>query len=396
MLRLIAILLILLCSIYLSVLFTQQANTVLLVYQQWIVKMPLWLFLIGLLVVFILTHVLLRGLGFFRNLIQSFHHWLERYRQNRAIDKTQRGFLALIEEQWSNAEHLLLTGIDQAKHPVVNYLYAAEAACAQKSFNRCDLYLQKAYAAVPQEIAIGLMQAKIMLAQGLHEQALSIVLRLRQTAPLHPVVLRFLEKIYLQTRAWQSLLALLPDLRKARVINAEQALILEKNTYQSLLKEASEQKNTQAVTSLWQSMPSHLQVDPAILATYANLFKDNQQLATEVEPFIRKSLHKTWQPELVKVYGLLLTAHPGQLLSHAERWLKQYGRQPLLLLTLGRLSLRARLWGQAKAYLEECFQQLPSGEVQFALATLFEQLGDSQLALQYYKNSLTVLSAKFN
>ena len=64
----------------------------------------------------------------------------------------------------------------------------------------------------------------------------------------------------------------------------------------------------------------------------------------------RDALKKQWDTGLVETYGLLDIAEPGKQLSAMERFLADHPDDPTLLLTLGRLSLRAQLWGKARGY----------------------------------------------
>jgi HemY protein len=392
--RLFMILLILLVSIGAACEFALHPGYALFAYRQWVVQLPLWVAFLGIILVFWVLYTLLRLLAFVVRFNENWQDWWTRHRYNRSYDKTQKGLLALIEERWSSAERLLLSGIYPARNPVVNYLSAAEAAYAQRAFDRCDVYLQKAYRAAPQnELVIGLVQAKLQLEQGQMEQALATLSHLRQLEPYHPAVLRLQEKLYIRLADWQKLLELLPYLRKAKVIPADQVPVFEKNIYAELLDEALKKKQSiHFVRELWRTMPKKVRLHPDVLERYARLLKEDKTSAEEIEPLIRKILHKAWHADLVRLYGCLRTADPARQLVVVESWAKQYGKRYPLLLTLGRLSVRCQLWGKARYYLEEGLKQEASSEIQFELAKLLEQLGETSLALSHYKMALGLVA----
>ena len=133
----------------------------------------------------------------------------------QSYSKTQHGLALLIEERWSKAERLLLKGVDQSVEPLMNYLGAAKAAHEQGAFERRDKHIKKAYQVAPQaDLAIGITQAELQIAQDQLESAMATLTRLRQLAPRHPRVLKMLEKVYVRFAEWKNLHNLyLPDLQ---------------------------------------------------------------------------------------------------------------------------------------------------------------------------------------
>ncbi len=388
--RLLVILFFLVLSVCFGVEMAKHPGYAFFAYGQWVVEMPLWTFFLGLLFFFLLFHFSLRLLAYVRRLDSAFGGWFSERQRSKALDKTHRGFLGIMEQQWGLAEKHLLEGIHQSRNPVINYLAAAEAAHAQKAYERCDAYLQKAYQTSPQnEIVIGLVQAKLQMEQGQYEQAAATLSHLRQLTPYHPGVLRLLEKMYIRFSDWQNLLEILPALRKAKVISADQLQVFEKNIYCEMLDEAERKnKSMHDVLELWNHVPKNIRLEADVLERYAKLLKGDKASSEEIEVLIRKVLQKNWQENLAKIYGSLTTSDPMRQLSVAESWAKRYGTQHALYLTLGRLCLRCQLWGKARQYLEEGLKQQPNTEIQFELAKLLEQLGEPQLALRHYKDGL--------
>jgi HemY protein len=225
--------------------------------------------------------------------------------------------------------------------------------------------------------------------QGQLEQALATLDHLRSAAPKHGLILKLLEKVYVRLADWKNLLKLLPYLRKAKLITDDELQKFEKNTYQELLHSAGQRNaDVAAIQQIWQSIPKKIQAHPSVLASYVRLMLPYPETASDMESLINKAVKKSWDKELVRLYGLLQTNDVKTQLAHAEAWNKQYGNQPVLLLTLGRLCMRCQLWGQARHYLEDSIKLEPSVEAYLEYGKLLEQLGETSAALQNYRQGL--------
>src|SRR5579872_3278034 len=126
--RLIIFLFFLIASIALGAEMARHPGYALFTYGQWALELPLWFFLVALLLAFFLFHFTMRLYSFIRHFDWSLGERFARHRRSKALNKTQRGLLDMLEQQWSAAERHLLNGIYQSKNPVINYLMAAEAA----------------------------------------------------------------------------------------------------------------------------------------------------------------------------------------------------------------------------------------------------------------------------
>jgi HemY protein len=75
-------------------------------------------------------------------------------------------------------------------------------------------------------------------------------------------------------------------------------------------------------------------------------------------------------------------------IENAERWLNRHSRDAVLLLTLGKLCGRQKLWGKAQSYLEASLSVEASSDGHHALAQLLERLDKPEDAARHYKRSL--------
>ncbi len=389
--KFIFVIIILVFSVWLGLTLSVDPGLALFVYHHWLVQMPLWF---AILILLILLGALYMIIRFFDSIDTSLYrckNWLRWRKKNKAFSKTNRGLLELIEGDWINAENNLLDSIDQSDAPLINYLAAAKAAHERTAYDKRDVYLRLAYDIAPQaKLAIGITQAEMLYQQGQLEQALATLDLMKQQKPYQPVVLKLLERIYIHLSDWQSLLKLLPNLRKAKVLSIEQYEKLEEKIYEELIT-LNIAKQTLTAQEVWQLVPSKLQKNPNLIHCYARFAMKNSDMAVELDDMTNKILKKTWNAKLVEMYGRLETKQTTKQITRAEGWLKKYPKESILLLALGRLCVRAQLWGKARAYFEESLLLEANAEGYYDYAKLLEQLGDATAASRYYQQGLQFL-----
>ncbi len=396
MLRLIIFLFFLLVSVWLGVELVRHPGFLLIVYQPWMVQMPLWFALLSViffLSLFYFLIVSIDGLGF---LWYRLKNWSRLRREHQSYSKTQQGLCALIEGRWNKAERLLLKGVNQSFEPLINYLAAAKAAHEQGAYDRRDNYIQKAYQIAPKaDLSIGLTQAELELKQDSLEQAAATLNHLRQSSPRHPRVLKLLEKVYVRLADWKNLQSILPTMRKAKIITSFDYELFEKNIYCEILR-ASSAKRLSDLRLIWGKIPRYLKKNPDVMCVYVKQLSRHApvtgtETTKEMEELIRKVLKHTYSPELVTIYGTLSLNHLNRQLVMVGAWLKVYGQQPELLLVLGKICASLQLWGKAKDYFTKCLAQGPNVNATLEYGKLLEQLNEPTDAMQIYRDGLAQL-----
>jgi HemY protein len=386
--RFIGFLFILVLSVWLGLQIAQDPGLAFFSYRQWSVEMPLWFAVLSLMVLLALFYFLWRLWGSMDSSFYRWGNWLRWHRKYKSYNKTNRGFLELIEGHWRKSENYLLAGVAQSNAPLINYLALAKAAHEQAAYDRRDTYLRRAHTAAPQAaIAIGLTQAQLQINQGQLEQALATLRHLYTVAPKHGLVLKLLEQLYIRLADWQSLLKLLPSLYKVKMLTSEQRVLLERKTYTELLKAAAHRPaGLAALREIWHHAPRKLQKDPLFMGCYAEQLLYYPAEIGEAVELLHQALKKSWDANFMRLYGLSVTTDSVKQLARAESWLKHYPNQALLLLTLGRLSMRCQLWGKARTYFEKSLALAPNPETYLEYGKLLEQLGDPSGAMQSYRN----------
>lgn len=386
--RLIVLLLFLFASVWFGLTIMQHPGYVFIVYQPWMMQMPLWFALIGLFVAFIFFYLLINSVDRLKFLWYRIKNWLRFRREHRSYSKTQHGQAALIEGRWKKAEHLLLAGVNQTIDPLMNYLGAATAAHELGAYDRRDHYIQTAYRIAPTaDLAIGITQAELELKQDQLEHAAATLNHLLELSPNHPRVLALLEKVCVRSADWTRLQALIPGMRKSKLLTKEQSELFEKNLYCEMLRD-NKLKTLESLQQVWNEMPRSAKKNPDVVHAYVEQLLRVGNASNEIEELIRSTLKSNWQPDLVSIYGTLPFNNLNRQLVIVGAWLNMYGPKPETLLTLGRLCVQVQLWGKAKDYFDKCLVLGPNPAASLEYGKLLEQLGEREEALKMYKSAL--------
>ncbi|MDZ7735123.1 MAG: heme biosynthesis HemY N-terminal domain-containing protein [Gammaproteobacteria bacterium] len=301
----------------------------------------------------------------------------------------RRGLLALIEGDWKRAEKLLQKGAGNSRAPLINYLAAARAAQEQGELERRDNYLRLAHQQSPNaDIIIGIAQAELQMNQQQTEQALATLKHLYDRKPDQGHIQQMLVQTYSQVGDWESVLQLLPQLARAKLMPESERRELEVRAYIGLLAARRQRAATgNRLDAVWRDTPRKLRNEPRLLVAYVTECL-RVGVTDGCEPLLKHVLKKTWSPELMDLYGQVEGADPIKQLDFAEKFLDEHPRDAALLLTAGRLSLRCGLWGKAKAYLKQSIDARPAAETYRELADLLRQQGEHSEASRYYQQGL--------
>lgn len=389
---LVTALIVLVAGVILALVVRVDPGLVFMSYKGWSVETSLVVFIVALLILFVVFYYVLRALINTGRTPRRLRQWRQKRHHNRASNELTGGLVLLAEGQWEKAEERLMKHIADSDAPVLNYLGAAKAAQKRGGIQRSEDYLKRAYQCTPgSPLAVGLAEAELQISNHQAEQALSTLTHLRYIAPKHPHVLKQLMQLYYMLQDWERLLALLPELHKRKVAVYEELEKVEQTAYIELMAGAARNNDLPTLKQVWHRVPKDLKAQESMVQEYVrDLLICNAN--AEAEVLIQQVLRKKWSQPLVYLYGLV-EGDPAIQLARAESWLPEHREDPTLLLTVGRISIRASLWGKARSYLETSIALDPKPETYKELGDLLDQLGEKGAALECYRQGLSLVVA---
>jgi len=306
-------------------------------------------------------------------------------REQRAFKQLEKGLLALTEGDWSAAEKALERSASVQGRTTAHYLAAAQAADSQDAHDRREFYLEQADSGGSKKrFLVELTRARMLLANGNRAAALPVLQELHKRRRRHPQVLELLSRCYRESGEWEALQTLLPDLRKAGVLDGDQALELQRDAAINKMRSV---QNPEDLLKAWKQFSRAIRRLPTAVEVFA-AEAARLERADLAEPVISNSLKQEWNPLLVLRYGDPGADDRSKRLKQCEKWLKQYPGDAGLHLALGRLCAGESLWGKAREHMVKSLELEPSGLGYDALGQLLERQGELEVAMACFRNAL--------
>ncbi|WP_339845477.1 heme biosynthesis HemY N-terminal domain-containing protein [uncultured Halopseudomonas sp.] len=391
-----AVLAILLVAALLGMAVAEDPGYLLIAWRNMSIETSIWVgiaFLLALWLVLSLLRAVIRLLNVSGRRINP---WSRHNRQRRANQVTTRGLLEFAEGHWAEGMRLLKRSAPHAEQPLINYLVAARAAHEQEDYAQCDGLLREAYETTPQaDVAIAVTQAQLQIARGQLEQALATLTRLRKDHPKHLYALKLMGQLYAKLEDWSRLEQLLPELRRHKLLSQTDQESLEHRVYIALLGEAGQRRQREpgqadTLTAVWERLPKHLRHDPALVEAYCIQLRQ-QDRSDEAEATLRAALRDGFNERLIHLYGVVEGKDPARQLAGAEHWIGDHPHNATLLLALGRLALRNKLWGKAREYLDASFASKRDIQTCAELVRLLEHMGDQKGSQQMLRQGFDLM-----
>jgi HemY protein len=359
---------------------------VLVSYANYTLEASLWvgllLLLLSVLSFYLFLQLTYRIVGGRRSLVS----WLGTRKTRQAQRLSTLGLINFTEGNWQNARRQLLRGAQHNEVPLLNYLLAARASAQLQETDKIEEYLRAASEAEPgAAAALEFVRAELKLQAGEYQQAVTALDRGSRNVSHQPYALILLRRAYEGLNDWDKLLELLPQMQKHKLLSNGEFAQLQRQ-YQ-LSRFARSYSDLQLLRANWKQVPKHLQRDAALVAAYvANLIRLGDQ--EEAEDALLFALKQEWSTALVRQYGYVHSVNATRQLARAESWLIAHPEDTQLLLCLGRLSAREKLWGKARDYFESCYRLEHSAEVCAELGRLLTSLGQADVAAAYFREGL--------
>ena len=391
----ITILIALILSVGLGVLAIDDPGYVVLTREPYVVRLPLLLFIGVLFLTFVLLYLLLNFIASLFQAPEKYRKWRIRRQENSAQQHTMQGYAYLIEGNWSKAESALLKKLEFNKTPLMNYLGAAYSAQQQGMMERRNHYLDEALARHPaNELAINLTRARLLYQAGSLAESRDYLEKLRTTSSRNAAVARLLADVYRELADWDSLTRLGTSLKKLEAFPEKEIKDREQYAFEQLIASpALLQGEPGRSAKTWKSLPAKKRKDPDMVASYVNHLIKADQLK-EAEKELRSALNRGLDKKLVNLYGKVKSPYVRYQIELVESFIKRYGNDPDLLLALARLYRYEKNYAKAKELYRESIEAGGQDEACLDLASLLEQMGETDAALFFFKKGAGGLLAE--
>jgi HemY protein len=312
---------------------------VVFVLGQTTVEMPLWFVIASMLAVSVASYYAARLLRAVFLSPRRFNRWLDRRNQRKVHDLTLRGYLSLLEGNWSSASKDLQKAGDKSGTAGLNYLLAAQARVDNNDLASAESLLRKAEQLLPDaRVPIGIYQAKLLQQAGVPEKAHDILITLAGENPRHAYLQKLLVDSYRQRGDSEKVLQILTQQHRQKPL-----------------------QDPDMITELCRLQISH-------------------QAGASAEELLRKQLARQWRPEWVALYGEAQGQDGVKQLQTAEKWLRDHPEDAGLLLALAHICQRNKLWAKARDYYENYLQKQKDERAARELFQLLNALGEQEKA----------------
>lgn len=385
---------------YLYVLLAEDPGYVLVTFGEYSIEASL----VAVVIALITFYIVIWGLFKLLKIINPFKlfskdTWYTLFNKKNVRKQTELGWQKLLLGQWQEAYKLLVESANRVQTPSVNYLAAAYAAFQRNDQLACTFCLSQAKQhSLVGSSGIKTLQALIELKSGKEEQSLALLLAIKKEQPESPYALMLLKDIYLSLKDWDQLNLLLPELEKHKVLANEDLLNLkEQLAIHRLHKVSTQSANYNELKTVWGSFNKVLQKRELVMEAYLRTLLTSGN-STEAVNLLTKFIKHQWSDRLVELLGYIDNQDAAEQLLLVEGWVKDRPKNVNLMLTLGRLSLRNKLWGKAREYFETALlfsnKTRLSAEINAELGRLLEHLGEHEKSLTYYRQAMNLMERK--
>lgn len=309
---------------------------------------------------------------------------LSRRHRRLSQQRLGEGLVALIEGRHGDAERDLnrAAQLESLRGPAL--LASAEAASRRGEQGRALESLNRASQAAPQ--AARVLRARLLRREGKPAEALALLAPESDKGTLTPGGWRELARAALESGDLRRARAVLEPLHKSGALGTRAYATLETQVLTATLCAATDGA---ALGTLWSQLPRTQRRLPAVVEAYARRASSFGLVLPAMDE-VESALRREWSPRLIETYGTLTGDDVEARLHRAEGWLDAHPNDANLLLTLGRMCVRVRLWGKAHQYLQRSLALAPSSAAWESLGDAFAGQGDATQAQLCYRNALAL------
>lgn len=309
---------------------------------------------------------------------------ISRRHRRTSRERMSAGLIALMEGRNGDAERDLqrASRLDSLRGPAL--LASAEAASRRGEHTRALETLGEAAQSAPQ--AARVLRARFLRREGRSAEALALLAPEADNGSLTPGGWRELALAAVAAGDMRRARQALEPLQKSSAIGQRAYASLESLVLTGAILAAPDGV---ALNTLWSQLPKPQRRISAVVDAYACRAASFGMMLPAMDE-VESALRREWSSSLVATYGSLSGDDGEGRLRRAESWLDAHPNDAQLLLTLGRMCVRAKLWGKARQYLERALALDPSSAIWEALGDVYVGEGDNTQAQRCYRNALAM------
>lgn len=359
---------------------------VLLVFPPWRMEVSFNLFIASLILFFALLYGVLRGFSLTFALPKRAREYRGRLRQEKAALLFQDAVRLLFEGRFGQALKKSTEAHRAGIAPGLSALVAARAAQRMRESEKQQGWLERARNDDPRSEAAALMlEAEMLNESRRFDAAVQVLKRLQEKHGRHLAALRLELRARQGSGDWNEVLRLARQLEKREALLPELAREIKLQAHLQNLP--GHGGDVRQLVAYLREMPAHERYGRLTVEAVRRLMilEADAEARSLIENFLGRNGEDDWNGDLVTLYGRLGGGELTTRIAQAEAWLSQHPEDDHLLLALGRLCLKQRLWGKAQSYLEASLAVRESREAHLELAQLFDQLQRTEEADRHYR-----------
>lgn len=374
-------------AVALALVLREHSGNVLIIAPPWHISFSITFAVIGLVVAFILFHVLLRSLSWLTGTPERFKLWRHRRAERRDQELLQNGWISILEGRYAQAEKelsKLRANTRSTSSKVVAGLASAQASQYLGEYQHRDETLKAVEQVIGKDarlrLAYATAAAEMYLDQGQAQQAIDILQPVQDASSRHFHATRLLLKAYRQRDDYERVYELTRLLLRRSAIDKESALDYIEYSAARRLQVA----DVNQFKAVWSDLRTEEKQLTQVAAVAAKQLAQ-QQKYDEAGRVLEAAIEHSMAPELLNLYATCPAEYYSRRLAKAEEWLQKHPNNAALLASIGRLCIIGQLWGQAEHYLKRSMKIRNDLRTHAILAQLYDVLGRQDEAIYHWR-----------